>query len=81
MKALVRIMESGGRPTAMVTLQPATEEEREHARAVEAILPLRFSLPYVNVASIAEDAQAIVCRQVRLQWSTPHPLDVDAPKP
>ncbi|WP_299109763.1 hypothetical protein [uncultured Bradyrhizobium sp.] len=81
MKALVRIMERRGQPTVMVTPQPATDEERAQVEAVAAILPLTFTLPYVAVASIAEDAQAIVSRQVRLMWDSPHPADSDAPRP
>lgn len=81
MKALVRIMESKGRPTLLVTPQPSTDEERAQVEAVAAIMPLTFSIPYVNVASIAEDSIAITCRQVRLMWDSPHPADSDAPKP
>lgn len=81
MKALVRIMESRGRPTLLVTPQPATDEERAQVEAVAAIMQLTFSLPYVNVASVSEDAQAIVCRQLRLMWDAPHPSDSDAPVP
>lgn len=81
MKALVRIMESRGRPTVLITPQPSTDEERAQVEAVAAILPLTFTLPYVNVASVAEDAQAIVCRQLRLMWDAPHPSDSDAPVP
>lgn len=81
MKALVRIMESRGRPTLLLTPQPSTDEERAQVEALTAIMPLQFSLPYVNVASVAEDAQAIICRQLRLMWDAPHPSDSDAPKP
>ena len=81
MKALVRIMESRGRPTLMLTPQPSTDEERAQVEAMAAILQLQFTIPYVNVASVAEDAQAIICRQLRLMWDAPHPSDSDAPKP
>lgn len=81
MKALVRIMERRGQPAVMITPQPATEEERKQVEAVADILPLMFSLPYVNVASLLEDVAAIGSQQIRLQWNTPHPADVDAPKP
>lgn len=81
MKALVRIMERRGQPTLLVTPQPSTDEERAQVEAVAAILPLTFTLPHVNVVSIAEDALAIVSRQVRLMWDAPHPSDSDAPRP
>lgn len=81
MKALVRIMESRGRPTLLLTPQPSTDEERRQVEAVAAIMPLTFSLPYVNVVSVSQDSHAIVCRQTLLTWDTPHPADSDAPKP
>lgn len=81
MKALVRIMETRGRPTLLLTPQPSTDEERAQVEAVAAIMPLTFSLPYVNVKSVSDDVHEILGRQILLMWDSPHPADSDAPKP
>ena len=68
MKATARLAMVMGTPILEVTLLPDNHEDMEKVAKLADLMPLRFRLPFENVAALNVDAAEINYQHVQAVW-------------